>query len=146
LIFDAANNSSDWQVQFGSAGSGAWKSFCQEKGGLGANETVYIRNASTTPGTYKNTIYIGISSSGCSSYTPAVTMNVEVTVTSSGVYTWIGTSGTDSLYTTSTNWSPTRTTPSSTDYLCVNLGSTSAPVSTTIDISNVTQTIGQFKI
>ncbi len=146
LIFDASVNSSDWQVQFGSAGSGAWKTFCQEKGGLGANETVYIRNASTTPGTYKNTIYIGISSSGCSGYTPAVTMNVEVTVTSSGVYTWIGTSGTDSLYTTSTNWSPTRSTVSSTDYLCVNLGSAVVPVSTTIDISNVTETIGQFKI
>lgn len=116
---------------------------------MGATETAYIRNVSSTPGTYKNTIYIGIGPGGstsCSSFTSTVSMNIEVTVTSSGVYTWIGTSGTDSLYTTATNWSPTRTTPSSSDYLCVNLGSQSVPVQTTIDISGVTQSIRQFKI
>lgn len=146
LFFDATNNSSDWQVQFGSPSSSAWKTFCQEKGGLSATETVYIRNISTTPGTYKNTILIGIGSGSCASFTSTVTMNVEVTVTNSGVYTWIGTSGTDSLYTTSTNWTPTRSTVSTSDYLCVNLGSVSNPIKTTIDISGVTETIGQFRI
>lgn len=148
LFFDATNNNSDWQVQFGAATSGAWKTFCQDKGGLGAKETVYIRNISTTPGTYKNTILIGIgpTSASCATFSTSVSFNIEVTVTSSGVYTWVGTSGTDSLYTTAANWSPVRTTPKSSDYLCVNLGTVDAPVKTTIDISGVTESINQFKI
>lgn len=146
LIFDATN-STDWEVLIGSAGSNSWQSFCQVKS-LSASqtaETIYVRNTSTSTGTYTNTITIGFGSS-CTSFTTAVTFNVTVEKTASGVYTWVGTSGVDSTYGRSDNWSPVRTTPATSDILVVDLGTAATPVKTTINISGVTETIKQFKI
>jgi len=55
-------------------------------------------------------------------------------------YTWTGTAG-DGLWTTSTNWSPTRSTPASTDIMIINNGG-----SFTISDLPTTQTIGKLQI
>lgn len=146
INMDATNTAKTWQMQFGSISSNAWKTFCySDVAGATSTYKVYIRNTNNVSGTYTNSITIGVGKCGSSS-SSTVTLNVTVQALNAGVYTWVGTSGVDSTYGRALNWSPTRTTPSTSDVLVVNLGSSSSPVNTTIDISGVTQTIGQFKI
>ncbi len=149
LIFDASNASADWQIQFGSRNSKAWKTFCQETPGLGSNKTDYtfsIRDLSTSLGTHTNTIYVGFGNNCNNGFTPLVTINISVNVTDKKVYTWEGRSGIDSFYDTDENWYPVRTNPNVNDILVVDLGSSTNKVNTTIDISGVSENIGQFKI
>ena len=145
MFMSASNNSSIWQMQFGSTNSNAWKTFCYDKVvGKQDSFTIYIRNKSGTSGTFTNQIYIGVGD--CATGVTSITLSVTVTVVNAGVYTWVGTSGIDSTYGRAANWAPIRTTPATTDVLLVDLGSASQTSRTTIDISGVTETIGQFKI
>ncbi len=157
LVFDDTSASSDWEVVQGQPSGGSWFGFCKtmliNDNACTGNCTMrfYIRNKGTVNGTYKNniTIAIGNSGSSCSynssgSYTLGVTMEK---VTSSGIYTWIGThGGGDSTWGQSDNWSPTRTSPSNSDILVVDLGTKTNTVTSTIDIGGVTESISQFKI
>lgn len=145
MFMSASNTSSVWQMQFGSTNSNAWKTFCYDKVvGKEDSFTIYIRNKSGVSGTFSNQIYIGVGN--CATGITSITLNVTVTVVNAGVYTWVGTSGIDSTYGRAANWSPVRTTPATSDVLLVDLGTSSQISRTTIDISGVTETIGQFKI
>lgn len=157
LVFDDTSSSSDWEIVQGQPTGGSWFGFCKtmlvNDNACTGNCTMrfYIRNKGTVNGTYKNNITIAIGNSGSScSYNSSGSYNLGVTmekVTSSGIYTWIGThGGGDSTWAQSDNWSPTRTTPSTSDILVVDLGTNSNPVKSTIDIGGVTESISQFRI
>jgi len=109
----------------------------------------YIRNIGTSAGVEKNRIRLALGTRGNScSYNSngAIDINVTVNKVAAGVYTWIEpASGTDSSYKIAANWAPTRTTVSINDILVVDLATTTTR-NTTIDISNLTQSINQFKI
>ncbi len=158
IVFDDTSASSDWEVvQSSIPTSGSWFGFCKtmliNDNACTGNCTVrfYIRNKGTSNGTFKNkiTIAVGNSGSSCSystsgAYTLGVTMEK---VSATGIYTWIGTHGSgDSTWGQADNWSPTRTTPSTSDILVVDLGSKGNTVTSTIDVSGVTQSISQFRI
>ena len=158
LVFDDTSASSDWEVvQSSVPTSGSWFGFCKtmliNDNACTGNCTVrfYIRNKGTSTGTYKNqiTVAIGNNGSACSYnssgvYTLGVTMEK---VAASGIYTWIGTHGSgDSTWGQSDNWSPTRTTPSTSDILVVDLGTKTNNVMSTIDVSGVTESISQFRV
>jgi len=155
LIIDAANNStnSGWQVQIGNIGSNSWQNICDKKtvkvnnaqNGDTITESVELRYTGSSTGNVSNTLYFGFGND-CGNYTSYGNLEVSINNTSSNLYTWTGQSGTDSLYTTATNWSPTRNSPSTSDILVVDLATTGNPIQTTIDISGVTETIGQFII
>ncbi len=157
IVFDDTSGSSDWEVVQGQPTSGSWFPFCKS---MLVNDnnctgnckmTFYIRNIGTTNGTFKNsiTIAIGTNKANCqynssTAYTLGITMEK---VTATGIYTWIGTQGGgDSTWGQANNWSPTRTTPSTSDVLVVDLGTNSNTVTSTIDVSGVTQSISQFRI
>ncbi len=158
LVFDDTSASSDWEVvQSSVPTSGSWFGFCKtmliNDNACTGNCTVrfYIRNKGTSTGTYKNqiTVAVGNNGSACSYnssgvYTLGVTMEK---VAASGIYTWIGTHGSgDSTWGQSDNWSPTRTTPSTSDILVVDLGTKTNNVMSTIDVSGVTESISQFRV
>lgn len=158
LVFDDTSASSDWEVvQSSVPTSGSWFGFCKtmliNDNACTGNCTVrfYIRNKGTNTGTFKNqiTVAIGNNGSACSYnssgvYTLGVTMEK---VAASGIYTWIGTHGSgDSTWGQSDNWSPTRTTPSTSDILVVDLGTKTNNVMSTIDVSGVTESISQFRV
>ena len=156
LVWDASNKT-DWQVVMGQPTSGSWKSFCYPilENDVACNGkctvSYYIRHIGTTAGQQTTSITLGLNSSnncafssGSPSFTIAATVNK---VASTGIYTWIEpATGTDSSYKIAGNWSPTRTTISTDDILVVDLAQTSTVRNTTIDISNLTESINQFKI
>ncbi len=146
LLFSQSGSSTNWEVQFGSPNSAAWKNFCQSKtANNNGVDTVYLRYNAATSGTFTTQVYIGIGNN-CSSFTPTFTINATVQVSTKGVYTWVGTSGVDSTYDRDNNWEPIRTTPAIDDILLVDLGDNTNTQKTTIDISGVTEQIGQFII
>ena len=146
LLFNGPGNTSPWQVQLGAITSNSWKQFCQSKtANNNGVDTIYLRFNPTSTGTFTTQVFIGIGNN-CASFTPSVTFNASVTVTTKGVYTWVGTSGIDSTYDRDDNWEPVRTAPAVDDILLVDLGAQSATSRTTIDISGVTEQIGQFII
>lgn len=157
LVFDDTSSSSDWEVVQGQPTGGSWFGFCKtmliNDNACTGNCTVrfYIRNKGTVNGTFKNNITIAVGNSGSScSYSASGAYNLGVTmekVTSNGIYTWIGThGGGDSTWGQSDNWSPTRTSPSISDILVVDLGTNTNSVTSTIDIGGVTESISQFRI
>ncbi len=147
LLFSGPGSTSNWEVQFGSPNSNAWKKFCQNKtANNNGVDTVYLRYNPTTSGTFTTQIYIGIGNDCNNSFTPSFTINATVQVTTKGVYTWVGTSGIDSTYNRDDNWEPIRTSPAIDDILLVDLGNNTNTQKTTIDISGVTEQIGQFII
>lgn len=155
LIFDDSSTSSNWEVVQGQPTGGSYFKFCkamQINQNACRNNCVvsfYIRNIGTTPGIERNRIRIGLGTNGNSctyNVNSATTLNVTVNKVPAGVYTWIEpASGTDSSYKIASNWAPTRSTVSTSDILVVDLATTTAR-NTTIDISNLTETINQFKI
>jgi hypothetical protein len=152
LVVDASNTSSGWEVQIGNVGSNSWHNICKEKtvkvnnrqNGDTITESVELRYTGSSTGALTNTLTFGFGD--CNSYTGLANLEVGINNISGNLYTWTGRSGIDSFYTTATNWSPTRTSPSNSDVLVVDLATLGNPIQTTIDISGVTQTIGQFII
>lgn len=160
LVWDATNKA-DWQVVMGQPTSGSWKSFCYS---ILENETAcnskctvsyYIRHIGTTTGQQSTSITLGVGDksstpNNCVFSSTAQKFTVDATVNkvaSTGIYTWIEpATGTDSSYKIAGNWSPTRTTVSTDDILVVDLAQTATTRNTTIDISNLTESINQFKI
>lgn len=150
LLFSESSGNTGWEVLFGSSGSNGWQKFCRaaqvpHNGGARTTETVKLRFVPTSTGTFTTSVYIGVGGN-CSSFTPSFTINASIQVTNKGVYTWVGTSGVDSTYDRDNNWSPVRTTPAVDDILLVDLGDFTNTQKTTIDISGVTEQIGQFII
>lgn len=150
LLFSESSGNTGWEVLFGSSGSNGWQKFCRaaqvpHNGGARTTETVKLRFVPTSTGTFTTSVYIGIGGN-CSSFTPTFTINASIQVTNKGVYTWIGTSGIDSTYDRDNNWSPIRTSPATDDILLVDLGDYTNVQKTTIDISGVSEQIGQFLI
>lgn len=153
LVVDASNTASGWEVQIGNPGSNSWHNICRTKtvsvnntqNGDTITESVELRYTGTSTGSLSNTIYFGFGSN-CSNYTSYGNLEVSINNISGNLYTWTGQSGIDSFYTTPTNWSPTRSNPATTDVLVVDLASPGSPIQTTIDISGVTESIGQFII
>lgn len=157
IVFDDTSASSDWEVVQGQPTSGSWFGFCKS---MLVNDNAcsntctmrfYIRNIGTSNGTFKNSIKIaiGTNKSNCTyNASSAISLGITVEkVSSSGIYTWIGTHGSgDSTWGQPDNWSPTRTTPSTSDVLVVDLGTNTNMVTSTIDVSGVTQSISQFRI
>lgn len=157
IVFDDTSASSDWEVVQGQPHGGSWFPFCKtmlvnDNACTGnCTMTFYIRNIGTTNGTFKNSIKIalGTNKSNCTYNTStAYTLGITVEkVSATGIYTWIGTHGSgDSTWGQADNWSPTRTTPSTSDVLVVDLGSNTNTVTSTIDVSGVTESISQFRI
>ncbi len=157
IVFDDTSASSDWEVVQGQPHGGSWFPFCKtmlvnDNACTGnCTMTFYIRNIGTTNGTFKNSIKIalGTNKSNCTyNSSTAYTLGITVEkVSATGIYTWIGTHGSgDSTWGQSDNWSPTRTSPSTSDVLVVDLGSNSNTVTSTIDVSGVTESISQFRI
>lgn len=157
VVFDDTSSSADWEVVQGQPTSGSWFPFCKA---MLVNDVActgtctmrfYIRNIGTTNGTFKNSIKIavGTNKANCAyNASSAITLGITVQkVSATGIYTWIGTHGSgDSTWGQADNWSPTRTSPSTSDVLVVDLGTNTNTVTSTIDISGVTQSISQFKI
>ncbi len=150
LLFSESSGNTRWEVLFGSSGSNGWQKFCRaaqvpHNGGARTTETVKLRFVPTSTGTFTTSVYIGVGGN-CSSFTPTFTINASIQVTNKGVYTWVGTSGIDSTYDRDNNWSPIRTSPATDDILLVDLGDYTNVQKTTIDISGVSEQIGQFLI
>jgi len=157
LVWDATNKT-DWEVVMGNPTGNSWKSFCysilendvacQNK----CTTSYYIRHIGTTTGQQTTSITLGLNTANnnCSFTSGSPSFTIEATVNkvaSTGIYTWIEpATGTDSSYKIAANWSPTRTTVSTDDILVVDLAQTSTLRNTTIDISNLTESINQFKI
>ena len=156
LVWDATNKT-DWEIVQGQPTSGSWFSFCKPmlENDVACNGTCttsyYIRHIGTSTGQQTTSITLGLNtsnacafSSGAASFTIAATVDK---VAATGIYTWIEpATGTDSSYKIAANWSPTRTVVSTDDILVVDLAQTSTVRNTTIDISNLTESINQFKI
>jgi hypothetical protein len=158
IWFADTSSQSTWELQYGSVGSNAWKEFCPGNSGPGkpmpfkpGNNTtakVYIRNSLNSKGTYSNLITFGVGS-GCGSFTTSITIQATVNIVdaNTGIYTWSEpTSGSDSSYKIAGNWTPTRTSPKSTDVLVVDLASTTTTRNTTIYMDGVSDSISQFII
>jgi len=159
IWFADTSSQSTWELQYGSVGSNAWKEFCPGNAGPGApmpfkpgngvtTAKVYIRNSLSSKGTYNNLITFGIGS-GCSSFTTKITIQATVNIVdaNAGIYTWSEPpTGIDSSYKIAANWTPTRTTPKSTDVLVVDLATTTSLRNTTIYMDGVSDSITQFII
>ncbi len=158
IWFADTSSQSTWELQYGSVGSNAWKEFCPGNSGPGkpmpfkpgnnATAKVYIRNSLNSKGTYSNLITFG-AGSGCGSFTTSITIQATVNIVdaNTGIYTWSEpTSGSDSSYKIAGNWTPTRTTPKSTDVLVVDLATTTTARNTTIYMDGVSDSISQFII
>ncbi len=157
LVWDATNKA-DWEIVMGNSGSGSWFSFCKPilENDIACNNkctvSYYIRHIGTTAGQQTTSITLGLNNSNAcafSSGSPSFTIEATVNkVASTGIYTWIEPASglTDSSYKIAANWSPTRTVVSTDDILVVDLAQTAATRNTTIDISNLTESINQFKI
>jgi hypothetical protein len=158
IWFADTSSQSTWELQYGSVGSNAWKEFCPGNAGPGApmpfkpgnNVTtakVYIRNSLSTKGTFSNLITFGVGS-GCSSFTTSITIQATVNIVdaNTGIYTWSEPpTGVDSSYKIAANWTPTRTTPKSSDILVVDLAQGTMR-NTTIYMDGVSDSISQFII
>lgn len=158
IWFADTSSQSTWELQYGSAGSNAWKEFCPGNAGGGqpmpfkpgnnvTTAKVYIRNSLSNKGTYSNLITFGIGS-GCSSFTTSITIQATVNIVdaNTGIYTWSEpVTGVDSSYKIASNWTPTRTTPKSSDILVVDLAQ-GAMRKTTIYMDGVSDSISQFII
>ncbi len=158
IWFADTSSQSTWELQYGSVGSNAWKEFCPGNAGPGApmpfkpgnnttTATVYIRNSLTTKGTFSNLITFGIGS-GCGSFTTSITIQATVNIVdaNSGIFTWSEPpTGVDSSYKIAANWTPTRTSPKSSDVLVVDLAQGSTR-NTTIYMDGVSDSISQFII
>ena len=118
------------------------------KPGNNSTATVYIRNSLSAKGTYNNLITFGVGT-GCSNFTNTITIQATVNIVdaNAGIYTWSEPpTGTDSSYKIAANWTPTRTTPKSTDVLVVDLATTTTMRNTTIYMDGVSDSISQFII
>lgn len=154
MVFDDSSGNSDWEVVQGNPKSNSYFEFCKA---IQINDNAcrgtctvsyYVRNIGQKAGEIENTIYIDLGSKNSCSYNKKTCHSVKMKVSkvAATIYTWIEpSSGTDSSYKVSTNWSPTRTSPSSSDILVVDLATTTTR-NTTIDISNLTESINKFKI
>ncbi len=157
LVWDATNKA-DWEIVMGNSGSGSWFTFCKPilENDIACNNkctvSYYIRHIGTTAGQQSTSITLGLNNSYACAFTsgtPSFTIEATVNkVASTGIYTWIEPASglTDSSYKIAANWSPTRTVVSTDDILVVDLAQTAATRNTTIDISNLTESINQFKI
>lgn len=158
IVFDQTGTSTAWEVnQASNPTSGSWKDLChyiKENDNACSGDcevTYYMRHVGTSTGTETNTIKIALSSNknGACTYSSSDVFSIDATVnkvSSTGIYTWSEPqSGTDSSYKIAGNWTPSRDTKKTDDILVVNLAD-KTPRNTTIDISNLTETIGQFKI
>ncbi len=158
IWFADTSSQSTWELQYGSIGSNAWKEFCPGNSGPGkpmpfkpgnnATAKVYIRNSLNSKGTYSNLITFGVGS-GCGSFTTSITIQATVNIVdaNTGIYTWSEPiSGSDSSYKIAGNWTPTRTSPKSTDVLVVDLATTTSARNTTIYMDGVSDSISQFII
>lgn len=164
LVFDVVNgSSSNWEIVQGNPTGGSWFSLCKsvlENSNACNNSTCttsyYVRHVGTDTGTIMASIYIGLNTatggnkgSTCQ-YDTSSAFKVGVTVnkvTSTGIYNWTEpSSGTDSSYSNSSNWTPTRSSPSKTDVLVVDLATSNTIRNTTIYFDGVDDSISQFKI
>jgi len=157
LVWDASVKT-NWEIVQGQPTSGSWFGFCKpmlENDVACQNKcttSYYIRHIGTTTGQQTTSITLGLNSANNCAFTtgsPSFTISATVDkVAATGIYTWIEPASglTDSSYKIAANWSPTRTTPSTDDILVVDLARTAALRNTTIDISNLTESINQFKI
>jgi hypothetical protein len=156
--FKDTSSQTTWQLQYGSVQSAAWKDFCPSSSAMAwkpnsnltqgaGTATVYIRNSNTTTGVYSNLITFGFGTD-CNSITTAITIQATVNIVdaNSGIYTWSEPpTGVDSSYKIAANWTPTRTTPKSSDVLVVDLAQGSTR-NTTIYMDGVNDSISQFII
>jgi hypothetical protein len=154
MVFDDSSGNSEWEVVQGNPKSNSYFEFCKaiqiKDNACRRTCTVsyYVRNIGQKAGEIENTIYIDLGSKKSCSYNTKSCHSVKMKVSkvAATIYTWIEpSSGTDSSYKVSTNWSPTRTSPSTNDILVVDLATTTTR-NTTIDISNLTESINKFKI
>lgn len=158
IWFADTSSQSTWELQYGSLQSNAWKEFCPGNSGPGQPQAfkpgngattakVFIRNSLNSTGTYNNLITFGFGS-GCGSFTTSITIQATVNIVNanSGIYTWSEPpTGVDSSYKIAANWTPTRTTPKSSDVLVVDLAQGSTR-NTTIYMDGVNDSISQFII
>ncbi len=161
IVFDAVSGASNWEIVQGQPTGGSWFSFCKPMLENSNNCTgtcttsYYIRNLGSSTGTYTANIRIGLSTatsnkgSTCqydtsSAFKIAATVNK---VTSTGIYSWTEpTSGTDSSYSISGNWTPARTSPSSSDILVFDLATGTTMRNTTVYMDGVDQSVSQVRI
>lgn len=158
IWFADTSSQSTWELQYGSVQSNAWKEFCPGNSGPGQPQAfkpgngattakVFIRNSLNSTGTYNNLITFGFGT-GCGSFTTSITIQATVNIVNanSGIYTWSEPpTGVDSSYKIAANWTPTRTTPKSSDVLVVDLAQGSNR-NTTIYMDGVNDSISQFII
>ncbi|MFN6048712.1 MAG: hypothetical protein ACK45C_11960, partial [Bacteroidota bacterium] len=116
----------------------------------------YIRNIGTSTGEYTAQIRIGLSTASTSTRSSACTydtskaLRIKATVNkvaSTGIYKWTEpTSGTDSSWSVSSNWTPSRTSASSADMLIFDLATNTTMRNTTVYLDGVNQSVSQVRI
>ncbi|MFN5384586.1 MAG: hypothetical protein ACK5CZ_07865 [Bacteroidota bacterium] len=162
LVFDAVSGASDWEIVQGNPGSASWFSFCKpmlenDNACSGTCTTsYYIRNIGTSTGEYTAQIRIGLSTASTSTRSSACTYDTSTAfrikatvnkVASTGIYKWTEpTSGTDSSWSVSSNWTPSRTSASSADMLIFDLATNTTMRNTTVYLDGVNQSVSQVRI
>lgn len=162
LVFDEVSGGSNWEIVQGSPGSGSWFSFCKpmlENSNSCQNSTCttsyYIRNLGSSTGQYTSEIRIGLStatnqkSSSCTYDTSTafkITARVKK-VNSTKIYKWSEpSSGSDSSFSTASNWTPSRTSPDSSDILVFDLATGATTRNTTVYLDGVSDSFAQLSI
>lgn len=161
IVFDAVSGASNWEIVQGQPGGGSWFSFCKPM--LENSNTCtgtcttsyYIRNLGSSTGEFTADIRIGLSTatsnkgSTCS-YDTSTAFKIKATVNkvaSTGIYNWTEpTSGTDSSWSIAGNWTPTRTTASTSDILVFDLATTTTLRNTTVYLDGVNQSVSQVRV
>lgn len=161
IVFDAVSGASNWEIVQGQPGGGSWFSFCKpmlenDNACSGTCTTsYYIRNLGSSTGEFTADIRIGLSTatsnkgSTCS-YDTSSAYKIKATVNkvaSTGIYNWTEpTSGTDSSWSIAGNWTPTRTTPSTSDVLVFDLATTTTMRNTSVFLDGVNQSVSQVRV
>jgi len=161
IVFDAVSGSSNWEIVQGQPTSGSWFSFCKpmlenSSSCLGTCTTsYYIRNLGSSTGAYTANLRIGLSTATSNKnttcqYDTSKAFKISTTankVTSTGIYNWTEpASGTDSSYSISGNWTPSRTSLSSSDILVFDLATLTTMRNTTVYMDGVDQSVSQIRI
>jgi hypothetical protein len=161
LVFDDISGSSDWQIVQGNPGSSSWSTFCQSILENSSNCTgtcttsYYIRNVGTSTGEFVSNIRIGLNTGSAASkssciYDTTTAFKIKITVkkvNSTGIYNWTEpASGTDSSYSISSNWTPARTSPSSSDILVFDLANNTTMRSTSVYMDGIDESVSQIRV
>lgn len=162
LVFDAVSGATNWEIVQGNPGGGSWFSFCKpmlenDNACSGTCTTsYYIRNLGSSTGEFTANIRIGIStatggskSSSCT-YDTSTAFKIRATVNkvaSTGIYNWTEpATGTDSSWSVSGNWTPSRTSPSTSDILVFDLAATATLRNTSVFLDGVNQSVSQIRV